>query len=151
MPVEGTFVPAIGNASLISSNTPNTGEPFAILILLNNTIMHSTALNEYVSLSITGPKYTYNTMPSQYMPKETNTLALKQLTFIDPDFETASFHMTAGGQLIWGGTSIIANGKTLATEAYVDTYATRISTLETKIGDGFEEITSEEIQALFAS
>lgn len=36
-------------------------------------------------------------------------------------------------------------------KAYVDTYATRISTLETKIGDGFEEITSEEIQALFAS
>lgn len=36
-------------------------------------------------------------------------------------------------------------------KAYVDTYITKISALETKIGDGFEEITSEEIQALFAN
>lgn len=37
-----------------------------------------------------------------------------------------------------------------ANTASIDTHTTKIGALETKVGDGFEEITSAEIQALFA-
>ena len=45
---------------------------------------------------------------------------------------------------------VTATSAISANTASIDAHTTRISALETKVGDGFEEITSAEIQALFA-